>query len=210
MIWGPMSYKNKEKQRASQHNSYLANKKRIRDRWHKARIRNKNYVDEYKRTRGCSCGETDVACLDLHHVGKKELKIAQAVRDWSLNRLKAEVERCEVVCANCHREIHAKDCLRITNNVKRQRNRAYVDEYHRTHACEMCGEPCSACLDFHHPGHKEVSINRAICDWGLKRLRNEVEACQVLCVNCHRKLHNADSQDQGLVQIEECEKVEKK
>ena len=53
------------------------------------------------------CGETDSEVLDFDHVrGKKTAAVSSFVRGgYSLAKLVAEVELCEVRCANCHRRI---------------------------------------------------------------------------------------------------------
>ena len=70
---------------------------------------NARLVAEYKQSKSCAvCGETESVCLDLHHIdpSEKEFSIAQA-RHFSLKRLQKEIQKCVVVCANCHRKIHA-------------------------------------------------------------------------------------------------------
>lgn len=119
----------------------------------------------------------------------KDRSIANAIRSFGLERLKKEMAKCIIVCANCHRKIHKNDSLPTTQNTKRRRNREFVLEYRKTHPCEQCRETDECCLDFHHKGKKEVKIDRAICDCGLVNLRKEIEQCQVLCANCHRKIH---------------------
>jgi L-lysine 2,3-aminomutase len=56
------------------------------------------------------CGEADPVVLEFDHVtGVKEAAVAELVqRAVSLARLIAEVEKCEVRCANCHRRRTAR------------------------------------------------------------------------------------------------------
>lgn len=65
------------------------------------------YVNEFKLA-GCSrCSESDIACLDLHHLGNKDGNVADLVtRGVSLERLKFEIDKCILLCANCHRKEH--------------------------------------------------------------------------------------------------------
>lgn len=65
-------------------------------------------IAEYKRLHGCACRENHPACLDFHHTdGDKEVNIADATRTgWSAKRLQSEIEKCVIVCANCHRKMH--------------------------------------------------------------------------------------------------------
>lgn len=63
-----------------------------------------------KTQKGCSyCGEKHYSCLDFHHVkGTKIDTIGQMTRNkkYSFEDLQTEIEKCVVVCSNCHRKIH--------------------------------------------------------------------------------------------------------
>ena len=69
----------------------------------------KQMVVEYKGGKCIICGYKRYAgAFDLHHVGdsKKEfgLSVRGLTRSWE--RIKKEADKCILVCANCHREIH--------------------------------------------------------------------------------------------------------
>jgi hypothetical protein len=70
----------------------------------------KDWFVRYKRTLKCvSCSENHPACLDFHHINPshKEYDIALMVqRGFNKNRIIAEMQKCAVLCANCHRKIH--------------------------------------------------------------------------------------------------------
>lgn len=58
--------------------------------------------------------------------------------------------------------------------------------------CEYCSETDPVCLEFHHidPKQKDINLaNAANRGWGKKRLLEEIAKCEVVCSNCHRKLH---------------------
>lgn len=65
---------------------------------------------EYKQaSTGCvRCDEDDPACLDFHHVeGNKEMSVSSMIsHGYSKERLLDEIEKCEILCANCHRKEH--------------------------------------------------------------------------------------------------------
>lgn len=64
---------------------------------------------EVKKDGCCICGEPDPVCLDFHHVVQEE-KTDWVYRLISLNsrrKLEVELQKCAVVCSNCHRKIHA-------------------------------------------------------------------------------------------------------
>jgi hypothetical protein len=74
-------------------------------------VRRKNirkWFIEYKNKLCCiKCGESRWYVLDFHHRDEKETEIGDALmRGWSIKRIKKEIEKCDPLCANCHRELH--------------------------------------------------------------------------------------------------------
>jgi hypothetical protein len=75
---------------------------------------------------------------------------------------------------------------------RKEKLREWFAEYKSTLRCQQCGEDDIVTLDFHHrePNGKDASIARAIHDnWGIERVLKEITKCDILCGNCHRKLH---------------------
>lgn len=63
------------------------------------------------------CGEDHPAALDFHHKdpATKEYSVARMVTGpYNLEQLKAEVDKCEVLCSNCHRVLHWEEKQRST------------------------------------------------------------------------------------------------
>ena len=55
------------------------------------------------------CGESSIECLQFHHVDAttKEIEVAKAIVDgWSKARILGEMQKCVVLCANCHLKHH--------------------------------------------------------------------------------------------------------
>jgi len=78
----------------------------------KARVdRIVEWFQEYKSTLSCSrCGEDHPACIQFHHTDPsvKESNVGRmAYRGVSVERIMAEIAKCEVLCANCHAKEHA-------------------------------------------------------------------------------------------------------
>lgn len=74
------------------------------------RERNRALYDDYKKTLCCKlCGEDESSCLDFHHLDptKKEYSISSAPRHKSFKKIMEEIEKCIVLCSNCHRKVHA-------------------------------------------------------------------------------------------------------
>ena len=76
----------------------------------KAYPANLHKVNEHKARHACKyCPESDPCCLDLHHreSADKEYSIANKLGDYSWAALEKEILKCDVVCSNCHRKLHA-------------------------------------------------------------------------------------------------------
>jgi hypothetical protein len=69
------------------------------------------FIYQYLLTHPCvDCGEKDPIVLEFHHTGDKEDDIASLVgRGHSLEKIKVEIEKCEVLCGNCHKRRTAKE-----------------------------------------------------------------------------------------------------
>lgn len=100
---------NNDKLKAYRRAWYAKNKKhaktKTKDRVKSLRI----WLSELKSKLSCECGEDHVACLEFHHLdsAEKELEISQAPSyGWSKKRILKEIEKCKVLCANCHRKLH--------------------------------------------------------------------------------------------------------
>ena len=58
----------------------------------------------------CSkCGYNKcLSALDFHHNrGKKEGHLSRLIKDFSKQKSLKEIKKCILLCANCHREVHA-------------------------------------------------------------------------------------------------------
>ena len=67
----------------------------------------------YLSTHPCvDCGESDPVVLEFDHIKRetKEAAISEMLaRQVGWSRILAEIEKCEVRCANCHRRKTAKE-----------------------------------------------------------------------------------------------------
>lgn len=63
---------------------------------------------EYKGGECSVCGYKRCSkALDFHHLGNKEFGLSERgfTRSWEV--IQKEIDKCILVCANCHRELHA-------------------------------------------------------------------------------------------------------
>ncbi len=73
----------------------------------KERLRAENYREllHFLKDRACvDCSENDPLVLEFDHVGNKSFAISQALRNKAWAEIRTEIEKCEGVCANCHRK----------------------------------------------------------------------------------------------------------
>lgn len=65
----------------------------------------KGKLAEIKQASGCvDCGITNHIMLDFDHLRDKKYNVSRMIHDgFSWKAILKEIEKCEVVCANCHR-----------------------------------------------------------------------------------------------------------
>lgn len=89
----------------------ISRQKRVRKR----DLKQKEKFFNYKQTLSCiKCNDTRGYVLDFHHKdpSKKENNVSNLV--VSPNKLKKEIDKCVILCSNCHREFHY---LQKLNNI---------------------------------------------------------------------------------------------
>lgn len=79
--------------------------------------RNKEYLAKIQELKiqakvgGCiKCDEKEHCCLDFHHTDPSLKTFTIGTRNslaGSFPAVKAEIEKCIVLCSNCHRKLHA-------------------------------------------------------------------------------------------------------
>jgi hypothetical protein len=112
-----MAFRDDEERRAyfREYNKgwYQRHEKRLleRRRQHDEELR--IWLKRYKSKLCCvMCGENHPACLQFHHRDKKEksFTISNAVlRGTSIKALIKEINKCDVLCVNCHAKRHWKE-----------------------------------------------------------------------------------------------------
>lgn len=89
---------------------YVGKKEAYKLRKYENVKRLKKEVNDLKSKTGCQCcSERELCCLDFHHI-EPALKIdviSYFVNAGSRKKLFLEISKCIIVCANCHRKIHA-------------------------------------------------------------------------------------------------------
>lgn len=80
----------------------------------------KNWIYKYKQDSRCvRCGFKHHAALQFHHtgIGRKEFEISSAISlGKSLIQIQEEIDKCEVICANCHLIHHYEERIENESN----------------------------------------------------------------------------------------------
>ncbi len=113
-----MPYADPQKQREAQRDYARRRRKSapqtVRENHLRSRVssrkRNRAVIAAFKAV-GCSkCSEKDPVALDCHHRPDEEKLFSISKRaSWqiSVSRIQKELDKCVVLCSNCHRKEHA-------------------------------------------------------------------------------------------------------
>ena len=120
----------------------------------------------------------------------------------SRSRLLAEVAKCDVVCAVCHRiRTRAQHQERLRNRVApgvskglEQRRRRWtgqaqiLDDLRRVPCADCRGRfpPCAMDFDHREGSDKRIGVTRMVGRAGIERILAEAAKCDIVCANCHR------------------------
>ncbi|HUQ44000.1 MAG TPA: hypothetical protein VM451_06255 [Candidatus Limnocylindria bacterium] len=191
-------------QRAGNAAYYAANRQREIDR---VRRRQNATVAFLRRLREVPCadcgGRFQPIQMDFDHrdPATKAFTICSGPASLkSREVLSAEVAKCDVVCANCHRlrsRARHRQWLatrtqsqapRIEEYRRRWRRNAEILDQLRSVPCADCGARFAQCsMDFDHPdpSQKLRSVTRLV-NGSLDVLLAEASKCDIVCANCHR------------------------
>lgn len=106
-----MPFKDIAKQREASRRHYAKHREKViakaKEYSKAARDRTRAFVNAHLKANPCvDCGETNPIILEFDHISDdKEFNISDAVRvGYGMKKLKEEMAKCEVRCANCHRK----------------------------------------------------------------------------------------------------------
>jgi hypothetical protein len=137
------------------------------------------------------CGQRfPTVAMDFDHpAGLKKHNPADLMgrgRRWEV--IEAEIAKCDLVCANCHR---VRTYSRTHRWVYRSTELADVIAEHKSKPCVDCGRVLPPeCMDFDHrdPATKLCSVTRfrTRSRRFLEQLLAEIAKCDLVCHCCHR------------------------
>ncbi len=146
----------------------------------------REFIDSLKQDKPClDCGGLlPPFCMDFDHVrGEKRLPLSQMVT-YSPEVIVAEIEKCDLVCACCHR-IRTEQRRLPSGNIYRQRLMAKLNAL-KSNPCEDCGRLFQpAAMEFDHVRGTKLACVSSL--WSWDRMLDEVKKCELVCACCHRK-----------------------
>ena len=87
--------------------SYDKDKRREIDKRRRQAVRQR--IRDTKEKGKCwFCGEDNPLCLEFHHRNplEKDIAIGTVSKTRSINTLEQELDKCVLLCGNCHRKLH--------------------------------------------------------------------------------------------------------
>lgn len=90
------------------------------------------------------CGyDKNISALEFHHKDPNEKDFQLDIRHFSnhtISKLKSELDKCILVCANCHREIHNPQLTKdnITSVIQNTTTNSFKDSFGSE--CPVCGK----------------------------------------------------------------------
>lgn len=156
-----------------------------RERRRKASLR--AFLHSTKQGKPCfKCqGTFPPIALDWHHVrGDKTKPVALCD---TKEKMLLEIQKCEILCANCHREVSTYE--RTKHGVSRDdKVSVYLHEIKKSTSCQDCGKRVHySAIDFHHVGEKKFNLSNPPSD--LQLVKDELAKCVIICAVCHRIRH---------------------
>jgi hypothetical protein len=90
-----------------------------------------------------------------------------------------------------------KVCHNMQRSIQKEKSfgelSEYVRQYKLSNPCKMCGEADPFLLEFHHrdPEGKDGNVSDMVRENGmtLQKLKEEIDKCDLLCANDHRRVH---------------------
>jgi hypothetical protein len=179
--------------------SYQRNKTSYQARAPRRRFESRNFLIKLKSGPCKDCGQKFHFCqMDFDHrnPAQKRLPISK-MGLMGLDSIRKEVEKCDLVCVNCHRDRTQKQIVYTPDSgnetyerQKRKKIENFVNSLKNNQICIDCKLPHPYWrLDFDHreESNKSNTISRLkLSKMSKERILKEMEKCDLVCARCHR------------------------
>jgi hypothetical protein len=155
-------------------------------KWNRRHV---EWVADLKRVPCFVCGFTGAPCqMDFDHRDpRQKVKSISDMIGYSRERIAAEIAKCRVLCARCHRIKTWSDAPRVRDTPRRVAFRAWLDRTKDQPCADCDGRFPPAAMDFDHrdPAAKTCGVTK-MAHYSVARVLAEIAKCDLVCVNCHR------------------------
>ena len=134
---------------------------------------------------------------------KKCYKCQDVLPLTEFNKNKSKRDGYQYKCKECEKkyqkEWYKKNKKRhIWNSAKNKKRRKkelriFIKNIKKQSQCKLCGENCWYCLVFHHRDENDKRFNISNVPnlgYGLNTIKQEMDKCDIVCVNCHKEIHH--------------------
>ena len=141
------------------------------------------------------CGNDNIFNLCFHHrnTNNKDFCISEIkLLRWST--ILKEIEKCDLLCCNCHKEVHHSDDVKVDESYRINKN-IFLD--YKNSKCAKCSyDKNPASLHFHHRNKDQKLFDISSFSKRIKKIEDldnyiisELDKCEILCNNCHVEEH---------------------
>jgi len=149
------------------------------------------------------CGNNNPITLELHHADKKQKEkcFSDMIRKnkYSHEAIKKEIKKCQLLCRNCHQELHNQN-----KHPKNLKNKKFILNIQNNKGkCVLCGYNKNiSCLEFHHKNKANKKFQLSMLtdprrNYNATRIKKEkfnfyikeIKKCMAICCNCHQIIH---------------------
>lgn len=186
-------YSNKCKQCQKEYQStrYQNNKEKFIQLNYDRRQNLAQEVDKLKDHPCLDCGKQyEPFCMDFDHLRDKFMAISKMIHEtFSLEKIKQEIAKCELVCVLCHKD---RTYARLQEQEKKKLYPCY--DRNREIIKLAKSQPCAICniqynywqMEFDHIIEKDIAVGLML-GASQQKLEKEMAKCQILCALCHRR-----------------------
>jgi hypothetical protein len=152
-----------------------------------SRVRAKQLILDEIKSKPCSdCGLSFAPyCMDLDHVRGFKVKDVSKLLTSRNDRFMSEVEKCDVVCACCHR-IRSSTQITSTKIPRLQKFHIKLNLLKSKPCVDCSGIFAPVAMDFDHVRGIKFRMVSTMVNYSWRRVLDEIVKCDLVCANCHR------------------------
>lgn len=154
----------------------------------KRSLKKRQFIDSTKLKPCLDCGDDTlpVYAKDYDHRDPSDKSFALSkYQSKSIQAIKDEISKCDLLCANCHRVRTWPDQTRNIFNIN---NKQSIVAIGKDKPCMDCGIKYQLCaMDYDHrdPSTKLFHVSQT-ANHSMQEIVEEISKCDVVCANCHR------------------------